>query len=125
MGKLIYEEESYAIRGAVYEVYKTLGPGFLEAVYQEALEKELTTRTIPFMSQFEVDIYYKGEKLNQKYRADIICYNKIILELKAVKVLLPEHEAQLHNYLRASKMKLGFLINFSHSPDVEIQRVVN
>ena len=125
MGKLIFEEESYAIRGAVYDVYKTLGPGFLEAVYQEALEKEMTIRDIPFKSQFEVGIFYKGEKLNQTDRADIICYNKIILELKAVQALLPEHEAQLHNYLRATNMKLGFLINFSHFPDVEIRRIVN
>ena len=125
MGKLIYEEESYAIRGAIYEVYKTLGSGFLEAVYQEALEKEMAARNIPFKSQEEIGIFYKGEKLNQAYRADIICYNRIILELKAVKSLLPEHEAQLHNYLKATNMKLGFLVNFSHFPDVEIQRIVN
>ncbi len=125
MGNLIYEEDAYAIRGAIYEVYKTLGPGFLEAVYQEALEKEMTIRGIPFTSQEEIDIFYKGEKLSQTYRADIICYNKIILELKAVKTLLPEHEAQLHNYLRATNMRLGFLINFSHFPEVEIQRIVN
>lgn len=125
MGTLFYQEESYVIRGAVYDVYKTLGPGFLEAVYQEALEREMTARNIPFKSQAEIDIFYKGEKLNQVYRADIICYNKIILELKSVKTLLPEHEAQLHNYLRATNMKLGFLVNFSHYPDVEIHRIVN
>ena len=125
MVTLFYQEETYAIRGAIYEVYKTLGPGFLEAIYQEALEKELSVRSIPFMPQCEVDIFYKGEKLKQTYRADIICYNRIILELKAVKSLLPEHEAQLHNYLRATNMKLGLLVNFCHSPDVEIRRVVN
>ena len=121
---LIYEEESYAIRGAIYEVYKTLGIGFLEAVYQEALELELTARGIPFESQLEITIAYKGAMLRQKYRADIVCFNKIIVELKAVKQLLPEHAAQLQNYLRATGMKLGLIVNFSHHPGVEIKRIV-
>ena len=121
---LIYEEESYAIRGAIYEVYKTLGIGFLEAVYQEALELELTARGIPFESQLEITIAYKGAILRQKYRADIVCFNKIIVELKAVKQILPEHAAQLQNYLRATGMKLGLIVNFSHHPGVEIKRIV-
>jgi len=121
---LIYEEETYAIRGAVYEVYKTLGIGFLEAVYQEALELELAARGIPFESQPEITIAYKGAILRQKYRADIVCFNKIIVELKAVKQILPEHAAQLQNYLRATGMKLGLIVNFSHHPGVEIKRIV-
>ena len=121
---LIYEEESYAIRGAIYEVYKTLGIGFLEAVYQEALELELATRGIPFEAQPEITIVYKGTTLRQKYRADIVCFNKIIVELKAVKQVLPEHAAQLQNYLRATGMRLGLLVNFSHHPGVEIKRIV-
>ena len=121
---LIYEEETYAIRGAVYEVYKTLGIGFLEAVYQEALELELATRGIPFEAQSEITIAYKGTMLRQKYRADIVCFNKIIVELKAVKQVLPEHAAQLQNYLRATGMKLGLIVNFSHHPGVEIKRIV-
>ena len=121
---LIYEEETYAIRGAIYEVYKTLGIGFLEAVYQEALELELAARGIPFESQPEITIAYKGAILRQKYRADIVCFNKIIVELKAVKQILPEHAAQLQNYLRATGMKLGLIVNFSHHPGVEIKRIV-
>ena len=121
---LIYEEETYAIRGAIYEVYKTLGIGFLEAVYQEALELELAARGIPFESQPEITIAYKGAILRQKYRADIVCFNKIIVELKAVKQILPEHAAQLQNYLRATGMKLGLIVNFSHHPCVEIKRIV-
>ena len=122
---LIYEEESYAIRGAVYEVYKTLGTGFLEAVYQEALEMELSARNIPFVSQKEIRIKYKGAFLNQSYRADMVCYDKIILELKSVKQLLPEHEAQLLNYLRATSMNLGFLVNFSNPNGVDIRRIAS
>ena len=121
---LIYEDETYAIRGAIYEVYKTLGVGFLEGVYQEALELELAARGIPFEAQPEIAIAYKGTILRQKYRADIVCFNKIIVELKAVKQILPEHAAQLQNYLRATGMKLGLMVNFSHHPGVEIKRIV-
>jgi len=123
MGELIYEEESYVVKGAVFEVYKAMGAGFLEAVYQECLEEELKVRGIPFVAQPEIKISYKGRMLHQSYRADIVCYDKIILELKAVSALLPEHSAQLFNYLRATKMKLGFLVNFGHYPGVEIKRI--
>lgn len=123
MSDLIYADEVYAIQGAIFEVYKTLGSGFLEGVYQEALELELAARGIPYKSQQEISIAYKGAQLRQTYRADIICYDKIILELRAVKELLPEHSAQLFNYLRATDMKLGMLINFSHYPGVDIRRI--
>ena len=123
MGELIYEEESYVVKGAVFEVYKAMGAGFLEAVYQECLEEELKVRGIPFVAQPEIKISYKGRMLHQSYRDDIVCYDKIILELKAVGALLPEHSAQLFNYLRATKMKLGFLVNFGHYPGVEIKRI--
>lgn len=123
MDGLIYEDETYAIKGAVFEVYKAMGAGFLEAVYQECLEEELRTRGIPFVSQVEVKIDYKGKPLHQFYKADIVCYDKIILELKAVSGLAPEHSAQLFNYLRATKMKLGLLINFGHYPGVEMKRI--
>ena len=123
MGELIYEEESYVVKWAVFEVYKAMGAGFLEAVYQECLEEELKVRGIPFVAQPEIKISYKGRMLHQSYRADIVCYDKIILELKAVSALLPEHSAQLFNYLRATKMKLGFLVNFGHYPGVEIKRI--
>ena len=96
---------------------------FFESVYQECLEEELRIRGIPFASQVEIKIDYKGKELYQFYRADIVCYDKIILELKAVNVLAPEHSAQLFNYLRATKMQLGLLINFGHYPGVEIKRI--
>jgi GxxExxY protein len=123
MNDMIYSDEVYAIQGAVFEVYKTLGAGFLEAVYQESLEEELKIRGIPFEAQSEIKISYKGKELRQFYKADIVCYDKIILELKAVSNLLPEHSAQLFNYLRGTKMKLGLLINFGHYPGVEIKRI--
>ena len=123
MSDLLYADEVYAIQGAIFEVYKTLGSGFLEGVYQEALELELTSRGIPYMSQPEITISYKGSMLHQKYRADILCFDSIILELKAVNQLLPEHSAQLFNYLRATGMKLGLLINFSHYPGADIRRI--
>ena len=123
MGELIYEDETYAIKGAVFEVYKTMGAGFLESVYQECLEEELRIRGIPFAAQVEIKIDYKGKTLHQFYKADIVCYDKIILELKAVSGLAPEHSAQLFNYLRATKMRLGLLINFGHYPGVEMKRI--
>lgn len=124
MDRILYKDESYAIRGAIYEVYKTMGAGFLEAVYQECLEHELIERGIPYRSQDDIEICYKGKTLKQFYRADIVCYDCVIIELKAVKALLPEHEAQLYNYLKATKMKIGLLVNFGHYPQVEIKRIV-
>jgi len=124
MADLLYKSEVFDIQGAVFEVYRNLSAGFLENVYQEALEIELESRNIPFVSQSELKIRYKDEILKQSYRADIVCYDKIILELKAAKALLPEHEAQLHNYLKATGMRLGLLINFCHVPKVEIKRIV-
>ena len=121
---LVYEDETFAVRGAIYEVYKNLGAGFLEAVYQEAMEIELAERSIPFRSQAEIPVCYKGHILRQAYRADIICYGKIILELKAVKQLLPEHAAQLQNYLRATGLKVGLIVNFCNGQGAEIQRIV-
>jgi GxxExxY protein len=123
MADLLYKSEVFDIQGAVFEVYRNLGAGFLENVYHEALEIELESRNIPFVSQSELKIRYKDEILKQSYRADIVCFNKIILELKAVKALLPEHEAQLQNYLRATGMRLGLLVNFGHMPKVEIKRI--
>ena len=119
---LIFEEETYVIRGAVFEVYKELGCGFLEAVYQACLEKELQKRGILFVAQQEIQLMYKGEPLHQTYKPDLICYNKIILELKAVKDIAPEHKAQVINYLKVTNLKLGLLINFGSHPKVQIER---
>ena len=122
--ELIYKEESYAIQGAIFEVYREMGCGFLESVYQECLEKEFRARKIPFVAQAELHLSYKGVVLQQKYRPDIICFNKIIIELKAVKQTAHEHEAQVINYLKATNMKLGLLVNFGSYPKVNIIRLV-
>ena len=104
---LIFKEETYSIRGAIFEVYKEMGSGFLEAVYQECLEKELSLMGIPFVSQPELILHYKGARLQHAYKPDLICYDKIILELKAVKEIAPEHKAQIINYLKITNMGLG------------------
>ena len=122
--KIIYKEESYLIQGAIFEVYRELGAGFLEAVYQECLEKEMRSQQIPFESQPMLALFYKQEKLNTTYRPDLICYDKIIIELKAVKDTSDEHRAQLHNYLKATGLRLGFLVNFGHYPKATIERII-
>jgi GxxExxY protein len=100
--ELLYAEESYAIRGAIFEVYREMGSGFLELVYQECLEKEFNRRKLPYVPQVELKLTYKGELLVQTYKPDFVCFGKIIVELKAVKAIAPEHEAQLLNYLKAT-----------------------
>jgi GxxExxY protein len=122
-GELIYEEETYALRGAIFDVYREMGCGFLEAVYQECLERELHLRNIPFESQRELRVFYKGTPLAQTYQMDMICCREIIVELKALKELAPEHYAQLLNYLKASGHKLGLLVNFGHYPESQIERL--
>lgn len=122
--ELLYKDESYLIRGAVFEVYREMGCGFLEAVYQECLEKELLKQRIPFVSQPELELFYKQERLQQIYKPDLICYEKIIVELKSVKEICNDHRAQLHNYLKATGLQLGFLINFGHYPKATIERIV-
>ena len=122
---LIYEEESFAINGAAMEVYYQLGPGFLEVIYQEALEKELALRGIPFEREKELNICYKGEELKHTFKADFVCYGNIIVELKAVTKLDENHRAQVFNYLCATKYRLGLLFNFGNHLQLERQRIVN
>jgi GxxExxY protein len=122
--KIVLADESYLIQGAIFEVYKTLGCGFLEAVYQECLEIEFKNKGIPFKSQADLVISYKGQNLNQAYKPDFICFKSIIIELKAVKSLTDEHRAQTLNYLKATGFKLAFLVNFGHHPKVQIERFV-
>ena len=100
-----------------------MGCGFLEAVYQECLELELSDRKVSFIVKPTLALAYKGPPLKNKYQPDLICYDKIIVELKAVTALTDEHRAQVHNYLRATKMKLGLLVNFGHYPKVEYERI--
>jgi GxxExxY protein len=121
--KILFKEECYKIQGAVFEVYREMGCGFLESVYQECLEKELEKRAVPFVAQQELQLIYKGESLRQTYKPDLICYDKIIVELKAVKDIAPEHKAQLINYLKATGMKLGLLVNFGTYPKASITRL--
>ena len=123
-GEIIYKEESYRIMAACFEVYKEKGPGFVEPVYQECLEIELALQEIPFVAQTELELAYKGRKLKQTYKPDFLCFEKIILEIKAVSKLLDEHRAQVHNYLKATGFKLGLLANFSHYPKLEWERIV-
>ena len=122
--EIIYKSESYSIVGACFEVYKEKGCSFLEAVYQECLEIELALRGIPFSSQEALNIEYKGKPLKQHYTPDFICYEKIILEIKALTQLTDQHRAQVHNYLKATSMKLAILANFGHYPKLEYQRIV-
>jgi GxxExxY protein len=119
---LIYENEAFQIRGAVFEVYRAMGAGFLEAVYQECLEVEFARRGVPFEMRKPLSLTYRGEPLRQTYVADFVCYDRIIVELKATRAIAPEHRAQVINYLRATDMKLGLLVNFGSSPRVEIER---
>lgn len=121
---LIYSEESYAINGAAMEVYNQLGHGFLEPVYQEALEKEFLLRGIPFEREKLLTISYKGEKLKQTYKADFVCYGKIIVELKAVSELTDAHRSQVYNYLHATGFQLGIILNFGFATGIERERIV-
>jgi GxxExxY protein len=121
--KLIYKEESYAIVGACFSVYKDKGCGFLEPVYHECLEIEFESQQIPFLSKPPQTLQYRGRTLIQTFTPDFICYNKIILELKAVAALVDEHRAQLLNYLSATRCELGLLVNFGHYPKLEYDRL--
>lgn len=120
----LFSDETYKIRGAIYEVYKEIGCGFLEAVYQECLEREFKLQGIPFVSQSPLEIEYKGQVLKQKYVPDFICFDEIIVEIKAVKELANEHQAQVINYLKATDMELGLLVNFGSHPKADIKRLI-
>ena len=124
MGKLLYEEESFAIRGAVFEVYKEMENGYQEPVYQECTESEFELQRIPFEAQKELELKYKGKVLTKKYIPDLICYGKILVELKAVREICPEHRVQVLNYLKITGLRLGLLVNYGHYPGVEIERIV-
>ena len=121
---IIYSEESRNILGAIFEGHKRLGVGLLEKVYQEALAIELKHRNIPFEREKRFDVYYRDQKLDAQYIADFVCYDKIIVELKAVSELTDVHKAQVRNYLTITGYKLGLLINFNEQY-VEPIRVLN
>ena len=121
---LILKAEAFAIIGAAIEVHRILGSGFLEPVYQEAMEIESTSRILPFVSQKILRIDYKGCLLKKEYIADLVYYNQIIVELKALDKLTGREESQILNCLKATKMKVGLLINFGSSPKLEWKRFV-
>jgi GxxExxY protein len=122
--KILFKDECYAIQGAVFDVYREMGCGYLEAVYQECLERELQIRSVPFSSQDELELFYKGQRLTQRYWPDLICFEKIIVELKAVKEIRKEHKAQVFNYLRATGLRLGLLVNFGGYPKATVERII-
>ena len=124
MPEFMFGRETHALLGACFEVYTEKGCGFLEAVFQECLELELSDRHIPFRAHPQISLEYKGRKLEQTYQPDFICYDRIILEIKAVSKLADEHRAQVHNYLKATGLRVGLLVNFGHYPLVEHERIV-
>jgi GxxExxY protein len=124
MNKILFKDEVYAIQGAVFDVYREMGCGFLEPVYQECLEKEFKLRGIPFEPQKELRLSYKGEVLNLIYKPDLVCYGAIIVELKAVKEIDDIHRAQVFNYLKATGLRLGLLVNFGHYPKATVERII-
>ncbi len=121
-GRLFFAEETFQIRSAVFEVNREMGAGFLEAVYQECLALEFSSRAIPFSALRPLRLSYKGHVLQQVYQPDFVCFDNIIVELKAVQRLAPEHRAQVLNYLQATDLRVGLLVNFGASPKAEIER---
>jgi GxxExxY protein len=121
---MLFAGEVFRIQGATFEVNRHMGSGFLESVYQECLAMEFTARQIPFVAQPSLALAYKGQALKQTYQADFVCFERIIIELKAVRELAPEHRAQVINYLNATGFKLGLLVNFGSAPKARIERLV-
>lgn len=119
-----FQQRGYDFMSAAFEVYNEKGSGFLEEVYHECLERELTGRKIPWSSKPTLLIYYKGSPLTRFYTPDLIVYTEIVVELKAAKALTSEHEAQLINYLRATRKRVGYLLNFGSFPKLEWKRFV-
>ena len=122
--KYFLENETYKIRGCLLNIHKELGCGFLEKVYQEALEMEFNIAKIPYNREKLLPIYYKGVQLKQTYVADFVCYDNIIVELKAVSELTDLHRAQVFNYLKATNLDLGLLVNFGEA-SLKVERIFN
>ena len=120
----IYKDEGYKLIGAAFEVYNELGFGLAEEIYQESLEIELESRGIPFRSKQELKCFYKGRELKKRYVPDLIVFECLVTELKSVSQLVPEHEAQLINYMRITKQPVGYLINFGHKDTLEWKRFI-
>ena len=125
MDEPVLREEVYAIVGAAIEGHRELGAGFLEAVYQEALERELATRGIVIESQREPVILYKGQPLGKRYACDLLCFGSVPVELKAMDRLTGREDAQVINYLKSSGISVGVLINFGSHGKLEWRRLIN
>ena len=121
---LLLKDEVYAVVGAAIEVHRELGHGFLEAVYQEAMEIELSDHDISYVPQLSLPIYYKGKRLQKEYVADLVCYDQVIVELKALTQLTGKEESQILNYLKATGLRVGLLINFGSTGRLEWKRFV-
>jgi GxxExxY protein len=121
---LVHADEVFRIQGAVFEVNRTMGAGFLEAVYQEALGLEFEMRRIPFVAKPKLSIAYKGARLKQTYEPEFICFDQIIVELKAVREITPEHRAQTINYLKATGLRVALLVNFGGLGRAPVERIV-
>ena len=124
MSEIVFSDESHRIMGACFEVYNEQGCGFLESVYQECLALEFDERKVPFVEKKELQIRYKGRRLKATFKPDFFCFEKIIVELKALSTLADEHRAQVHNYLKATGYKLGLLVNFGKYTKVQYERIV-
>ncbi|MFI4975671.1 MAG: GxxExxY protein [Caulobacterales bacterium] len=124
LDRVLYADEVFQIQGAIFEVSREMGTGFLEAVYQECLALEFSSREIPFTAGRPLGLSYKGRILRQTYVPDFVCFDRMIVELKAVKDVVPEHRAQLINYLRATGLRLGLLVNFGGAPKARVERIV-
>lgn len=120
---LLHAGEVFQIQGAIFEVNRVLGAGFLEAVYQEALALEFGTRGIPFAAKPQLTLVYKGTSLKQTYSPDFVCFDRVIVELKAVTELAPEHRAQVLNYLKATGLRVGLLVNFGRARKAQVERL--
>jgi GxxExxY protein len=120
----VFQEEGYRLMGAAFEVYNELGYGMAEEVYQQSLEVELELRSIPYRTKHELAVFYKARQLNTKYKPDLIVFASVVVELKAVAQLLPEHEAQLFNYLRIARCQVGYLLNFGRKGELEWKRFI-
>ncbi|MBI3464497.1 MAG: GxxExxY protein [Planctomycetes bacterium] len=118
------KDEGYKLMGAAFEVYNQLGYGMAEEVYQQSLEVELALRGIPFRTKAQLAVFYKGHRLDASYVPDLLVYEAIVVELKAVTQLVSDHEAQLFNYLRIARQPVGYLINFGRKGELEWKRFV-
>jgi GxxExxY protein len=124
MERIVYKDEGYRLMGAAFEVYNQLGYGMAEEIYQQCLEIELELCQIPFVTKHELTLTYKGRQIEKRYIPDLFVFDAIVVELKAVKELIEDHEAQLFNYMRIAHQPVGYLINFGKKSELEWKRFI-